>query len=53
MYDEITLFHAKSPSLGLPVWVYYSGVPVLSVFVFKGILRGSLAQLSAMNKDVL
>lgn len=53
MYDEMTLFHAKSPSLGWPVWIYYSGVPVLSVFVFKGIFRGTLSQLSAMDKDVL
>jgi TRAP-type transport system small permease protein len=50
IHDEITIFHAKSPSLGLPVWVYYAGVPILSVFVFKGIFRGTMAQLSNLNQ---
>ena len=39
IYDEITLFQATSAGLGIPVWIYYAGVPVLSVFVFRGILR--------------
>jgi TRAP-type C4-dicarboxylate transport system permease small subunit len=39
IYDELTLFHAMSGSLGIPVWIYYAGVPVLSIFVFRGILR--------------
>lgn len=46
IYDEITLFQAKSAALGLPVWVYYAGVPVLSVFVFRGIFRDARAKLS-------
>ena len=35
IYDEITLFQATSASLGIPVWIYYAGIPVFSVFVFK------------------
>ena len=50
IHDELTLFHAKSPSLGLPVWIYYAGVPVLSFFVFKGIFRGTKAQLFQLNQ---
>lgn len=43
--DEIVMFQAKSPALGIPVWVYYVGVPVLSIFVFRGICRNAAAQL--------
>ncbi|WDP91991.1 MAG: TRAP transporter small permease [Desulfobacter sp.] len=46
IYDEITLFQAKSASLGIPVWIYYSGLPLLSVFVFRGIWRDARAKLS-------
>lgn len=46
IYDEITLFEATSPGLGIPVWIYYVGVPVLSVFVFKGIYKNATAQLA-------
>ena len=45
IYDEITLFQATSPGLGISVWIYYAGVPVFSVFVFRGIYRNALAQL--------
>ena len=50
IYDEITLFHATSASLGIPVWIYYAGVPVLSVFVFRGIYRGAMARLAELGK---
>jgi len=43
--DELTLFHASSAALGIPVWIYYSGVPVLSIFVFRGIYRGASYRL--------
>ncbi len=39
IYDEIMLFQARSPGLGIPVWMYYAGVPVFSVFVFRGIYQ--------------
>jgi TRAP-type C4-dicarboxylate transport system permease small subunit len=45
IYDELTLFHATSASLSIPVWIYYAGVPVLSVFVFKGIYRDAVERL--------
>ncbi len=51
IYDEITLFEATSPALGIPVWIYYIGVPVLSVFVFKGIYKNTAAQLNELNTD--
>ena len=40
IYFEITLFRATSPGLGIPVWIYYVPVPILSVAVFEGIWRG-------------
>jgi TRAP-type transport system small permease protein len=49
IYDELTLFHATSAALGLPVWIYYAGVPVLSVFVFRGIYRGMLARMQMLD----
>ena len=51
IYDEITLFQAKSASLGLPVWIYYAGLPVFSVFVFRGIYRDARAKLSGKKGD--
>ena len=49
IYDELTLFQATSPALGIPVWVYYVGVPVFSIFVFKGIYRDATAKLAALQ----
>jgi len=40
IYREMTLLHATSAALGIPIWIYYAGVVVLSGFVFRGILRG-------------
>jgi TRAP-type transport system small permease protein len=51
IYDEITLFEATSPALGIPVWLYYVGVPVLSIFVFKGIYKNASAQLNDLKPD--
>jgi TRAP-type C4-dicarboxylate transport system permease small subunit len=49
IYDEMTLFHATSGALGIPVWIYYIGVPILSVFVFKGIYRDASGKLAAIE----
>lgn len=46
IYDEVTLFQAISPALGIPVWIYYLGVPLLSIFVFKGIYKDAADRLS-------
>lgn len=51
IYDEVTLFHATSAALGIPVWVYYAGVPCFSIFVFRGIYRGTLARLTALDRE--
>jgi TRAP-type C4-dicarboxylate transport system permease small subunit len=51
IYDEIVMFHAASGALGIPVWIYYVGVPVLSVYVFRGIYRGALTKLRAVEKE--
>ena len=48
IYYEITLFRASSPALGIPVWIYYVGVPLFSVSVFRGIYLGAR---SAMNDN--
>lgn len=52
IYDELTLFQAKSAALGVPVWLYYVGVPAMSVFVFRGIYRNALIRLNEVrDKD--
>ena len=46
---EWTLFHSKSPSLGVPLWTYYLLVVVMTPWVFRGIyreLRGKLRDAS-------
>lgn len=45
--DELTLFRATSAALNIPVWVYYVGVPLFSVFVFRGIYRDAMNRLAA------
>ncbi|HHC24547.1 MAG TPA: TRAP transporter small permease subunit [Desulfobacterales bacterium] len=45
IYDELTIFHATSGALGVPVWIYYSGVPILSIFVFRGIYNDAMSKL--------
>jgi TRAP-type C4-dicarboxylate transport system permease small subunit len=49
IYEELTLFHATSAALGIPVWIYYIGVPVFSVFVFAGIYREASSKLNAIK----
>lgn len=51
IYDEMVLFHATSGALGVPVWVYYAGVPILSVFVFKGIYHDATIKLRAVQGE--
>jgi TRAP-type transport system small permease protein len=51
IYDEIVLFHATSGALGVPVWVYYAGVPILSVFVFKGIYQDAAIKLKEAGRE--
>jgi TRAP-type transport system small permease protein len=50
IYNEITFFQAASPALAVPVWIYYAGVPVFSVFVFTGIYRHSMAKLKLLDR---
>lgn len=51
IYDELTIFYATSAALEIPVWIYYIGVPVFSVFVFTGIYRDASTKLSKLDKE--
>jgi TRAP-type C4-dicarboxylate transport system permease small subunit len=51
IYEEVTLFQATSAGLGIPVWIYYAGVPLLSVFVFVGIYRHAATLTAALDRD--
>ncbi|MFW5488170.1 MAG: TRAP transporter small permease [Desulfovibrio sp.] len=51
IYDEITLFQARSASLNIPVWIYYTGLPIFSVFIFRGIYLDALAKLTDKEKE--
>jgi TRAP-type transport system small permease protein len=51
IYDEIVLFQAASPGLGIPVWIYYTGVPLLSPFVFLGIYRNAAHSLRHLTSE--
>ncbi len=51
IYEEVTLFHATSAALDIPVWIYYVGVPVFSVFVFAGIYREARSKLEAIDRE--
>jgi TRAP-type C4-dicarboxylate transport system permease small subunit len=51
IYDELTMFQATSAALGIPVWIYYAGVPIFSVFVFRGIYRGTRSRLAELDRE--
>jgi len=50
IYEELTLFNATSAALGIPVWIYYIGVPIFSVFLFAGIYRDAAVKLDEMER---
>jgi TRAP-type C4-dicarboxylate transport system permease small subunit len=49
IYEELTLFRATSAALGIPVWIYYVGVPVFSVYVFAGVYRYARTKLQSLD----
>ena len=49
IYYEITMFQADSAALGIPVWIYYLGVPLLSVYVFTGIYRDASSRIKTLR----
>jgi TRAP-type C4-dicarboxylate transport system permease small subunit len=49
IHEELTLFNATSAALGIPVWIYYIGVPVFSIFVFSGIYRDASLRLDGLK----
>ncbi len=49
IYDELTLFQATSAALDIPVWIFYAGVPLFSVFVFTGIYRHAARSLARLD----
>jgi TRAP-type transport system small permease protein len=51
IYQELTLFNATSAALGIPVWIYYIGVPIFSVFVFAGIYRDASVKLDGLKRE--
>ena len=51
IYEELTLFNATSAALGIPVWIYYVGVPIFSIFVFTGIYRDASVKLDGLKRE--
>ena len=51
IYEELTLFNATSAALGIPVWIYYVGVPIFSIFVFAGIYRDAFVKLDGLKRE--
>ena len=49
IYQEYTLFNATSAGLGIPVWMYYLGVPIFSIFIFTGIYRDAITKLEGLE----
>jgi len=50
IYQEITLFQATSPALAVPIWIYYVGVPLFSLFVFKNVYKHSVEKLRLLDE---
>jgi TRAP-type C4-dicarboxylate transport system permease small subunit len=51
IYEELMLFNATSAALGIPVWIYYIGVPIFSVFLFGGIYRDATVKLDGIERE--
>ncbi|MCD6237853.1 MAG: TRAP transporter small permease subunit [Thermotogae bacterium] len=51
IYNDMTLFHMRSRALSIPVWIYYSGVVTLSVFLFKRIYNGLVKTLKKIEEN--
>jgi len=51
IYDEITLFQARSAALNVPEWIYYAGLPLFSVFIFRGIYRDAKVKLTETESE--
>ena len=51
IYEELTLFNATPAALGIPVWIYYVGVPIFSIFVFAGIYRDASVKLDGLKRE--
>jgi TRAP-type C4-dicarboxylate transport system permease small subunit len=49
IYFDLTLFHERSPALNIPIWIYYIFIPLLSLFVFKGIYTDTRNRLKALT----
>ena len=51
IHEELTLYRATSAALDIPVWIYYAGVPVLSIFVFVGIYRQAAVAVARIERS--
>ena len=52
IYVEMTIFHSISGALGIPMTVYYIGVPILSIFVFLGIYRETTRKFKELDENL-
>lgn len=50
IYQDLTLFHATSESLGIPVSIYTSGIPIFSLFVFYQIIKKTIIDVKQLLK---
>ncbi len=50
IYQDMTLFHMRSRALSIPEWIYYSGVVILSIFLFKRIYEGLTKSLEKIEE---
>ncbi len=42
IYMDLTLFHMRSEALNIPNWIYVTGIPIFSIFVFKKIITSTI-----------
>jgi TRAP-type C4-dicarboxylate transport system permease small subunit len=51
IYREMTVYHSTSSALVIPMWIYFAGVPILSIFLFKRIYRGARITLKKIDEE--
>jgi TRAP-type C4-dicarboxylate transport system permease small subunit len=50
IYKDLTLFHARSDALNIPIWIYTIGIPIFSIFIFEKLVSSTARNLKSLNR---
>jgi len=50
IYKDMTIFHARSDALNIPIWIYTSGIPIFSIFVFEKLISTMIRNIKSLDR---